>query len=377
MSQAFAAFFKRPTTWIGMMTAIMFQLIFSIIWMTGYSGVIENSKHLTIAVVNEDAGIGGQIGEKLSGSLPFQVVRVDSQDEALNKLDAREVQMVLHIPADFSQKLQTPGAVGELAYTINESNPSLVKSIMSGVSDTVTQTVNKEAVVSGAAAVLKQMQVPEAQAAGMAQGLAERVASKVTYTNPVDGMNNQMVPMMIVLASYVGAMIMAMNMEQSAMFVSGTVGKWQRLAVRSILNVVSAFIVALTGTSLVLALGGQAEHGFFTMWMFQTLFVMTFMFVSQIFVLLFGMAGMVFNIIMLSVQLVTSGALVPRQMLSDVYHTISDYLPATFAVEGSMNLLFGGPSVGPAAASLIAIMLAAIVIGAAGVAARKDRVASR
>ncbi|MNZ99543.1 hypothetical protein D3C78_1188740 [compost metagenome] len=84
------------------------------------------------------------------------------------------------------------------------------------------------------------------------------------------------------------------------------------------------------------------EHGFFAFWMFQALFVVTFLFFSQMFLALFGMAGMLFNIAMLSLQLVTSGALVPRFLLNDFYRSFSEVLPATYAVDGLMSLQFGG-----------------------------------
>ncbi|UUZ90429.1 ABC transporter permease [Paenibacillus sp. P25] len=53
-------------------------------------------------------------------------------DEAKERLNSREVQMVLHIPADFSQAVQKPGQKGQIDYLINESNPALIKSIMQG-----------------------------------------------------------------------------------------------------------------------------------------------------------------------------------------------------------------------------------------------------
>lgn len=373
MKTALLAFLKKPTTMIGFAAAVMFQLIFSVVWMTGYDGASDNVNNLKIAIVNEDAGIGRKVTDNLKSNLPFQVETFDSQDAALKELNERKVQMVIRIPGDFTQQLQTPDQHGELQYTINESNASLIKSVMSGIAANVTATVNKEAVAMGASAMLTGMKVPDDQAADMAESLSERVTSNVQYTNKVDGMNNQMVPMMMVLASYVGAMLMSMNMEQSSMAVASQANKWRRFAARGLINIVGSVIIALVGSSMVMALGGQSQDGFFTLWMFQTLFVMTFLFVSQIFLLLFGAGGMLFNILMLSAQLVTSGAMVPRELLSDFYYAISNWFPATYAVEGNMNLLFGGPGLEASSLSLLWIMLAAIAIGAAAVAIRKER----
>src|SRR5690606_19839559 len=131
--------------------------------------------------------------------------------------------------------------------------------------------------------------------------------------------------------------------------------RWQRFGARVVINLVSSVIIALVGTSLVMALGGQSDNGFLAVWGFQALFLLTFMFVSQLFLILFGMGGMLFNIMLLSAQLVSSGAMLPRELLSDFYNSLSWFLPATYAVEGSMNLLFGGPGASHAVFGLLLV----------------------
>jgi len=177
---------------------------------------------------------------------------------------------------------------------------------------------------------------------------------------------------MMVLSSFVGSMIMAMNLQQSSMAIQ-TLSKWQKLWTRFVIHAASAIVISAIGSSLVLAFGGQSAHGFLAMWGFQAVFLMTFMFFTQMFVVLFGVGGMLFNIIGMSVQLVTSGAMVPREMLSPFYLELSRYLPATYAVEGSMNLLFGGPGVGSDVGVLLGMTAIAAVVALAAVALRKER----
>ncbi|CAM3459457.1 YhgE/Pip domain-containing protein [Marinicrinis lubricantis] len=373
MKQAFQAFFKQKTTMIGMMTAMMFQIIFSIVWMTGYDGVTNNVDQLKIAVVNEDETMGAAVVDNLKTVLPFQVETETALEQAQSRLDDREVQMVVHIPGDFSHQLQTPGQTVQLAYYINESNPALIKSMMSEAAARITAAVNKEAIASSAAIVLSSANVPADQLTPISQGISERVTSQFQYTNTVPGMSSQMIPMMMVLASYVGAMIMAMNLEQSSMMLGQSISKWRKFGVRSLINIISAAVISLVGSSLVVALGAHVEQGFLSLWMFQGLFLMTFMFVSQIFVILFGVAGMLCNIILLSAQLVSSGAMVPRELLSDFYTAISSIFPATYAVEGSMNILFGGPSAFGSVLQLLLIMAGAVVIGLLGTALKREK----
>lgn len=367
MRAALQAFMKRPTTWVGIITAFMFQIIFSVIWMTGYDGVTDRTDQLRIAIVNEDAVMGEAIAANLLEKLPFDMVQSESLEAARTELDERELQMVVHIPSDFSQKAADAAGTGSIDYYINESNPALIKSIMSGAATQITAEVNKQAVAMGVQKTLAGANVPEEQAAAASASLSERVTANVQSTNVVEGMNNQMVPMMMVLASYVGAMIMGMNLEQSSMAIAGSTSKWSRFAARSVINIAAAALVSLVGSTLLVSLGGQVEQGFLHLWGFQLLFLLVFMFVSQAFLYLFGMAGMLFNIILLSAQLVSSGAIVPRELLSDFYTGLGAALPATYAVDGNMNILFGGPGVGSDALMLGVIGAAAIAISAAAV----------
>jgi YhgE/Pip-like protein len=374
LKNAFQAFMKKPTTWVGIITALMFQVIFSVIWMTGYNGVTDRVDQLRIAVVNEDQQMGQQISSGLIQNLPFDMVKVDTVDEAKKQLDERELQMVVVVPADFSQKAAAADGTASIQYFINESNPALIKSIMSGAASQITAEVNRQAVTGGIQAVLGNMSMPAEQAAAAAQGLSQRVTSDIQSTNAVKGMNNQMVPMMMVLASYVGAMIMGMNFEQSSMATSATVSRWRRFGARSIINVVAAVFVSLVGSTMLASFGGQMDQGFLHIWLFQLLFLLTFIFVSQMFLYLFGMAGMLFNIILLSAQLVTSGAIVPRELLSDFYIKLGDALPATYAVDGTMNILFGGPAATPDALKLVVIAIVAFAVSVIAVAVKRQAV---
>ncbi|CAH1210953.1 hypothetical protein PAECIP111891_03642 [Paenibacillus allorhizoplanae] len=377
MGSSIAAFLKPATTKVGIITAITFQLLFSIIWMTGYSGVSDNTKNLKIAIVNEDQAMGGKIVQSLQSNLPFQTEVIASNEEAQNKLNMREVQMVMHISPDFSKKLQTPGQTVPINYTVNESNPSMTKSVMQAVAGNITATVNKEAVAAGASAVLTQMnpQLPVEQATQIAQGLASKVSSDIQSTNKVKDMPNQMLPMMLVLASIVGTMIMGMNFSVSTNLLGASLSKTQKMAARIGITVIAAIVVGLISAIMVVSLGGHVDKGFVALWGFESLFLLTFALVAQMFLTLFGNAGMLFNIAMLSLQLVSSGAIVPRELLSNFYHSISNFFPATYAVNGLMNILFGGPGVGSEVGYLFVIAAVALVIDMVVVSAKKTKVA--
>lgn len=375
MKNALRALAKQPTTIIGIAAALLFQLIFTVVWMTGYDGMQDRTERLVIGIVNEDSRWGEAIVRQLKDGLPVRVRELDDPAEAARQLEYRGIQMLVRIPPDFSAKAAAADGTAALEFTINESNPMMIKNMMAQVAAQITASVNRQAIMTGARQMLSQLQMTEEQTRTMAETLSERVTADITYTNPVQGINNQMVPMMIVLASYVGVMIMGMNLEQSNMAATAMgIGRWQRFGARMVINAAAAVIVSLIGVSLVLGLGGQSAGGFFALWGFEALFILTFILVSQLFLMLFGMAGMLFNILLLSMQLVSSGAMMPRELLPDFYRSISEVFPATYAVEGAMNLLFGGPPADRAALGLLAILAAALLLGAASTAIRRPSV---
>ncbi|MDO3411216.1 ABC transporter permease [Saccharibacillus sp. CPCC 101409] len=373
MSQVFKAFLKLPTTRVGIITAVLFQLIFTVVWMTGYQGITDRIDRLNVAIVNEDEVMGAAIVKNLQENLPVGVQTGMSLAEAQDMLQSRDVQMIVEIPADFTSAAQSQEPA-KINYLINESNPVTIKNMMTSIADNITATVNKQAVTNGLAGILSsQAKLPEGQAQSAAAVVSQRVVSNVESVNTVQGMNNQMVPMMMVLASYVGAMIMGQNFQISSKALGARFGRWPRMAVRLIVTAASSVIVSLVGTSLVAAFGGQMAHGFLALWGFQALFLLTFMFVAQMFLFVFDMGGMLFNIVVLSVQLVSSGAMMPRELLPDFYHSLGVIFPATYAVEGLMNTLFGGPGIGADAAGLLIILVVSLALIVVSTALRRDK----
>ncbi|MNC51706.1 hypothetical protein D3C75_1010070 [compost metagenome] len=83
------------------------------------------------------------------------------------------------------------------------------------------------------------------------------------------------------------------------------------------------------------------------------------------------MAGMFVNMVMLSLQLVTSGTIVPREMLSSFFQHLGTFLPATYAVNGLFNLGFGGIETVKDVEVLLLILVCSIVISVALIMVKK------
>jgi len=164
--------------------------------MTTYHGVLDRVDRLKVAIVKQDGAAGQAIAKQLESALPFDMTELDQQ-QAADRLVQRDVHLILTIPEKFGQMLQTPGTPAELMYTLNESNPQMTKSIMQTIVTHVTNEMNRNAAFQGTQLVLQQLKLPADQASNTAQSLLNKVHAQVEYLNKVDGMDNQMVPMML------------------------------------------------------------------------------------------------------------------------------------------------------------------------------------
>ncbi|MFB7156364.1 hypothetical protein [Lysinibacillus sp. NPDC056232] len=87
---------------------------------------------------------------------------------------------------------------------------------------------------------------------------------------------------------------------------------------------------------------------------------------------------MIFNICALSMQLVTSGVLVPQAMLSDFYYKLASLLPASYGADGYYTIIFGGSTdnLMSNCSSLGMIIAVTLAISAIVVAFKKSKVKS-
>lgn len=362
MKNLYLSLLKTRSVIIGLITAIIFQVLFSIIWITGYDHVTDRIDQFKIIIVNEDSKIGAQVANNLEENLKFKITQSSVLKSAMDKLDDRKVQMVIYIPKDFSSTLQNNKKKAKIIYSLNESNPSMLKSVMQTVEQKVTSTINKESVKSGLQFTFEQMHVPSNQAIGLSQGLSERIHPVINNINQVSNFSRLMVPMMLVMASFTGSMLFIMEMNKAAKAFKTLYNRWQRFGARVLLIITATILISTIGSIMVYVMGVHSHQGFITMWYFQMIYVLTFLFLAQVPFFIVGDAGGWVNIAMLSIQLLSSGSTIPRELLSNFYQNVSNFLPATYAVDGIMKLVTGGPSISHEIIMLFRILMGIIVI---------------
>src|SRR5690625_1251756 len=116
-------------------------------------------------------------------------------------------------------------------------------------------------------------------------------------------------------------------------------------AVRQLINLFVSLTISLLTVVLMSVFHVEMNASFFVLWSVQATLMFSFLTLSQIFVMLLGNSGMVFNIMFTAIQLVSSGAIVPRELLSSFYEYIGVIFPATYGVNSYFSLLYGGANV--------------------------------
>lgn len=347
-------FFKIPGTYVGVIVALAFQLIFFCVWLTAYDGVNERADQMHIAIVNQDTNMGSKVAEGLQTNLPFQVTKEKSMEKAKEEMNAHAYDMIIEIPTSFSKDVSEKGKT-DLTFHINQANAMMAKQMMEGVAKQVRDNVNKEISNYKQQAVAGKLQAMGPGSVEAIKGLTEdSVGFTIHKVNDAKGFSVNMVPLMIVLASFVGAMIMSMELSKVAKQVGGS---WENFLSRQVINAAVSILLACITVGLMKVFQIEAQETVWNVWVFQAIVFFAFLSLTQMFITLFGNAGMLFNIISLSLQLVSSGVMVPHAMLSKTYQTIGELFPATYAANGYYTIIFGGGSLKENIISLLFIII--------------------
>lgn len=350
-------FFKVRETYFGVLASIMFPVVFFVVWLTAYDGVYERVDQLEIAVVNEAGEVGEEIVEQLQANKDIFVVEKEDLEKVQIEMEQRKIKMVMHIPATFPEQLQTQ-ATGEIDFYINQSTASLGKQIVENMSINITQQLNEqfftfifdelnETIPMLVAKEVEQPEIALQASKRMMYVLQEKlkpsvILANVIKTNDKAGFASTMVPLLVVLASYIGAMLLSQHLQFTEEKIKHQHAYISLFLTRQLINVLVSLILSVLVVSLLLIFHADLEGGIVAIGIFQFVLFFSFLALSQIFVIAFKNPGMLLNIALVAIQLVSSGAIVPRELLSDFYQKLGGVLPGTYGANGYFTIVFGG-----------------------------------
>ncbi|MBM7698576.1 YhgE/Pip domain-containing protein [Kurthia huakuii] len=360
--------FKKFFSSVGVKSSAFMSVLYAVamlgIFLIGYTAIPGQMDELKIAFVNDDNGKASkQIEEQLVESLPFKDIDTDvTNKEALSALEDNDYALVIHIPEDFSENA-SKGKSAQIDYTVNEASATMIASSMSSVVNEVNNQLSKSFSEQTAQGVLMNMNVPEDQAKDISKQIEESYVGNYVVVNDVpDGMHNNMLPMFLTMACYVGAMIAAMQLVGAFKQFRGEASKMRLFGyvqlsalIIAVLSTIAALVIAylvadINTDTLFIAAGQQV-----------LLYMVSFNFCAM-FTFLLGEAGMILNIPVLLVQTIANGATMPRDMMYAPFEMISYITPMYYSVQSYLAVFFGSTSPTPFLFGLAAVGVGAVLI---------------
>lgn len=349
-------FVRRKETLYGMLAAVMFQLIFVIVWLSAYDGVSERTEQFAIGIANEDPLLGNQITTELEGTIPFYVTSFSSLTSGEQALEQKEINMLIHVQEDFSLSLEQSGELN-VSYYIDQGTPAMTKQTMEQaavklheqlktvIEKNMTDEFAETASTFAQNGIIEGTMVTEIVAFVHELSNVLQNDATILKVNERDGFLYTMIPLLIVLASYIGAMLVSQQLQLAETSFQDHYKPISLFAVRQLINLFVSLTISLLTVVLMSVFHVEMNAPFFVLWGVQATLMFSFLALSQIFVMLLGNSGMVFNIVFTAIQLVSSGAIVPRELLSLFYEKIGIVFPATYGVNSYFTLIYGGENV--------------------------------
>jgi YhgE/Pip-like protein len=367
--------FKQFLKTRGAIAAIFMGIFYAIamlgIFLPGYSAIPGNVDRLPIAIVNDDAGkYGAQIADQLEENLPFKEIETDlSNSHALKDLEKNDLALVVHIPETFSADLQKGDVSTSIDFTINEAGATTVSSTMNSVVTQINNQLSTQFSQQTAQGVLMNFNVPEDQAAELANKIEKAYTGNVISINEIpDGMNNNMLPMFLTMAGYVGAMIGAMQLVAAFRASRGKAGKTRLFAYVQSTALLIAVVSSLVAAGIAYLVNQPSGDLFFGLLGQQILNYMVCFNFTAILIFLVGEGGMILNLPILLFQTLANGATIPRDMMYLPYEWMSYISPMYYSVQAYFANMYGSISPSPYIWSMAAIGAAAMLINIAIVA---------
>lgn len=359
----FKKFMKLQGFGASVFMGVFYAVAMLLIFLIGYTALPGNMDELKIAIVNDDAGeSGAQIASQLGESLPFEIQSNLSNEKAMDKLEDNKLALVIHIPESFTENAQK-GESAQIDFTVNEASATMVSSSMNSIVTEINNQLSASFSTQTAQGILMSMNVPEEQAAQMAQQIDQAYVGNYVITNDVpDGMHNNMLPMFLTMACYVGAMIAAMQLVQAYKQSRGQASRFKLFGYVQISALIIAVIAAIFAVGIAFLIADLDSGILFKVFGQQVLLYMVAFNFCAIFTFLIGEAGMILNIPVLLTQTISNGATMPREMMYGFFDVASYITPMYHSVQSYYAVMFGSTEQSPFVWGLVLVGLGAVLI---------------
>lgn len=361
----FTEFLKSKGSTSSIFMGIFYAICMLGIFLTGYTAIPGNIDQMPIAIINDDEGeYGAQIADSLAEQLPFEKIENDlSNQAALEQLEENDLALVVHIPETFSADLQNGDVSSSIDFTLNEAAATVVSSSMMQVVSQINEQLSAQFSQQTAQGMLMNFNIPEEQAKEMAELIENTYTPNVVTINDIpDGMHNNMLPMFLTMALYVGAMIGAMQLVGAFKANRGKASKTRLFIYMQATALIIGVVAGLTSAGIVYGINDLSGDLFLQIWAQQILnYWVSFNF-TAIFILLIGEAGMLINIPILLLQSIANGATLTRDMMHAPFEWASYITPMYYSVQAYFANIYGSASMSPYIFGLAGVGTVALLI---------------
>ena len=392
------AIINNPIVIVALIIIVCLPSLYSLINIQAIWNPYNNTSNMKIAIVDNDLGytfqgVNYNFGKNLSNELAANNTNLNWQfvDEntARYGVNTGEYYAAFIIPSNFTENLLSFGTSNpkqaQIEYLINEKmNPIMPRiinttalEIQNQVNSAVDQgkinltTTQATALQTQLSTMQEQISALQAQNSSAANqpntNLTAANPNSTTSANPnglitfssgnqndpnvnpmqmneelifpVDNYGSAIAPFYIALSLFIGSIVavamLSTRVRKSKQYhpVSVYFGKMGLFILISILQ-------ALVITLVILNLHVQLSSA--TLFTFTALYIgLCFMIITYSLVSVFGSIGKAFAIIILVLQVMTTGGTYPVQMLSSFYQNVYPYLPMTYAIDALRQVVAG------------------------------------
>lgn len=337
------------------------------LYLGGILNPTTNLRHFPIAVVNEDTGpVGKQVVDGLVAGLDSEKfdVRVVSADEGQHLLDTAQVYGQLHIPSDFSAKLQglgqavlQPGQVSEPVVTIStNARAGTLGSSIAGVTLTEAMKSANSKLGEQLSAQVTQ-QAGAALPGGAALALANPIDVQLTPYQPLpngtgSGLSAFYYSLLLLLAGFTGSIVVSTLVDSMLGYVPAEFGpvyrfaeqtkisRFRTLLVKWALMAVLALLASAAYIAIARGLGMPVELGW-PLWLYGVFTILAVGVTATSMIAALGSMGLLVNmLIFVILGLPSAGATVPLQATPTFFQWLAKFEPMHQVFLGTRSLLY-------------------------------------
>lgn len=341
--------------------AVFYQIAMVGLYIYGYHVLPKGVYQLSINVVNQDGAPGTAIEKEFVPNLPFHNITTNQNlTESKKELDNRQAQMIIVIPQNFVENLET--GKSSFDFYINQSNTTTVVTTMEEVAKSITDSFNQAMNQGKLTTVFKSLNIGASQQAAIAKEMQNSVVQKNIYIDQTpSGMDYGMAPTFLSIATYASSMVVAIILMNILLAFIPLIGKWKAFGYVETAGCVITILAPLFGILMARLLISFSIQTLLTLYVQQAFMQLTAFQFTLIFSLLFGQNGIFFNIPLMLAQTIAGGGTMPLQVMPGLFKAISYFTPMYPNTQIDFGLMFGGPIL-PFELRLLTILLVSFII---------------